>query len=33
MVGKWANTSNSITKIVCNANFGATSELRVWGSN
>ena len=33
MVGKWANTSNSITKIVCNANFGATSELRVWGSD
>ena len=33
MVGKWANTSDAITRITCNANFGATSELRVWGSN
>ena len=31
--GKWVNTSDSITKIVASANFGAGSELRVWGSN
>ena len=33
MVGKWDNTSDAITKITCHSNFGATSELRVWGSN
>jgi len=33
MVGRWVNTNDAITKITCNANFGATSELRVWGSN
>ena len=31
--GKWVNTSDSITKIVATSNFGAGSELKVWGSN
>ncbi len=33
MVGKWANTVDAITKITCTANFGANSELRLWGSD
>ena len=31
--GKWVNTNDSITKIVATSNFGAGSELKVWGSN
>ena len=33
MAGKWINISESITKIVATSNFGATSELKVWGSD
>ena len=31
MAGKWVNTVDSITKIVATSNFGADSELKVWG--
>lgn len=31
MTGKWITTSEAITKIVATSNFGATSELKVWG--
>jgi hypothetical protein len=31
--GKWANTSAQITDIALTGTYGATSEMRVWGSN
>jgi hypothetical protein len=31
--GKWANTSAQITDIALTGTYGATSEMRVWGSD
>jgi hypothetical protein len=32
-VAKWANTSAQITDIALSGTYGATSEMRVWGSD